>query len=227
MKAWGIQTDNQRIPSKDEIGNLIKLVGYKDLAVEPSQLTAKLARTGQIVDLGGIAKGYAGDAAIKILKDNGIQSAFVNLGGNVVVLGNKPDGSPWKIGVQNPRAENGKYLGILKVKDKAIISSGDYERYFEKDGVRYHHILDSKTGYPSDSGLIGTTIVADKSIDGDTLSTATFVLGLDKGMQLIESLEGVEAIFITKDKKVYTTNGLKDIFTFEDESKEYQYVEKR
>ena len=227
VKAWGIQTDNQRIPSKDEIGNLIKLVGYKDLAVEPSQLTAKLARTGQIVDLGGIAKGYAGDAAIKILKDNGIQSAFVNLGGNVVVLGNKPDGSPWKIGVQNPRAENGKYLGILKVKDKAIISSGDYERYFEKDGVRYHHILDSKTGYPSDSGLIGTTIVADKSIDGDTLSTATFVLGLDKGMQLIESLEGVEAIFITKDKKVYTTNGLKDIFTFEDESKEYQYVEKR
>ncbi|MDF2524376.1 MAG: thiamine biosynthesis protein ApbE, partial [Clostridiales bacterium] len=130
VKAWGIQTENQRVPPKEEINNLMKLVGYKDLTINSSELTAKLARQNQIVDLGGIAKGYAGDAAIKIYKDKGIKSAFVNLGGNVVVLGNKPDGTPWKIGVQNPRAENGRYLGILKLKDKAIVSSGDYERYF-------------------------------------------------------------------------------------------------
>ncbi|MCX7921860.1 MAG: FAD:protein FMN transferase [Clostridia bacterium] len=227
VKTWGIFTEHPRVPSKEEIKSLLSLVGYKDLSIDSKKLTAKLARPRQIADLGGIAKGYAGDAAIEVYKDYGINSAFINLGGNVVVLGGKPDGSPWKIGVQNPRAENGKYVGILSVKDKAVVSSGDYERYFEKDGVRYHHIIDPKTGYPSNSDLIGTTIVADKSIEADALSTATFILGLDKGMKLIESLDGVDAVFISKDKKVYVTKGLKDVFAFNDESGEYQYVEKR
>jgi FAD:protein FMN transferase len=226
VKAWGVITDHPRVPAQDEINSLLKLVDYKDINIDSKNNTAMLAREGQSVDLGGIAKGYAGDEAIKILKEDGIKSGYISLGGNIVVLGNKPDGTPWNIGIQNPRAENGKYIGIVKVSDKAVVTSGDYQRYFEEDGVRYHHILDPKTGYPSNSGLISTTIITDKSIDADALAK-TFVLGLDKGMKFIESLNGVEAIFVTSDKKVYITKGLKDVFKFEDETNEFQYVEKR
>jgi len=228
VKAWGIGTDNHRVPSKDEIDELLKLVNFRDLRVDNTKLTASLAHKGQIVDLGGIAKGYAGDEAIGVLKENGIKSALVNLGGNVVVLGSKPDGSPWTVGIQNPRATAGKYLGTVSVRDKAVVSSGDYERFFMKDGIRYHHILDPRTGYPADSGLISTTIIADSAIDADALSTSVFILGLDKGMQLVESLDGVDAIFVTEDKKVYVTEGLKDIFVFyHEDSKDFDYVEKR
>ncbi|MEG6611542.1 FAD:protein FMN transferase [Pseudoclostridium thermosuccinogenes] len=225
--AWGIFTDNPRVPSKDEIDKLKSLVNYRDISINNADSSAYLARKGQIVDLGGIAKGYAGDVAVEILKAKGVKSALINLGGNVVALGSKPDGNPWSIGIQNPRAPTGEYIGIVKVRDKAVVSSGDYERFFEKDGVRYHHILDPRTGYPADSGLIATTIVADSSTDADALSTSVFVLGLEKGMQLVERLDGVDAIFITEDKKVYITEGLKESFTFKDESKEFTYVEER
>jgi len=225
VKEWGIFTDNPQIPSQERIKELLPLVDYKTVQLDSAAGTAMLPTKGQMIDLGGIAKGYAGDEAIRIYKENGITSGFINLGGNVVVLGAKPDGTPWNIGVQNPRGVNGKIIGKVAIKDKALVSSGDYERYFEKDGVRYHHILDPKTGSPSKSGLIGVTIVADSSTDGDALSTSVFVLGLDKGMALVESLEGIDAIFITEDKKVYATSGLKDKFTFEDESKEYKYEE--
>lgn len=227
VKAWGIYTEDPRIPTENELLSLKKLVDYRKVGLDSEDLNAKLRIEGQIVDLGGIAKGYAGDEAIGIYQKHGIKSAFVNLGGNIVTHGTKPDGSPWRIGVQNPRAASGIYVGIIEVQDKAIVSSGDYERYFEKDGVRYHHIVDPRTGHPADSGLIGTTIVADFSIDADALSTAVFVLGLEKGRELIETLDGVEAVFITKDKKVYTTSGLEKAFTFKDEGKEYEYVKKR
>lgn len=227
VKAWGIFLDNPRIPPKGEIEDLLGLVNYNSIVVEKDHNRAKLEKKGQIVDVGGIAKGYAGDEALEIYKKNGVKSAFISLGGNIAALGGKPDGSPWKIGVRNPRGPEGTYIGIVSVKDKAVVSSGDYERYFEQDGKRYHHILDPKTGYPAKAGLIGTTIVADLSIDADALSTATFVLGLDRGMELVESLRGVDAIFVTEDKKVYVTEGLKKVFKFEDESKEFEYVEKR
>ncbi|MCX7749527.1 MAG: FAD:protein FMN transferase [Clostridia bacterium] len=227
VKAWGIFTQNPRVPEKGEISRLLSLVDDKDLTINEQEHWAKLSKKGQVVDLGGIAKGYAGDAAINIYKKYNIKSAYINLGGNVVVLGSKPDGTPWKVGIQNPRAQNGVYMAVLSVKDKAVVSSGDYERYFEKDGIRYHHIIDPKTGYPADSDLIGTTIVADLSIDADALSTATFVLGLEKGMRLAQSIEGVEAVFITKDKKVYATKGLEENLKMDDESKEFEYVKKR
>lgn len=227
VKAWGIFTDNARVPERAEIDELKKLVGYNDILIDEKNNTAKLARAGQIADLGGIAKGYAGDEAIRIYKEYGLKSAFVNLGGNVVVMGKKPDGTEWNVGVQNPRGGNGEIIGIIKVTDKAVVSSGDYERFFMVDDKRYHHIIDPKTGYPSESDLIGTTIVADSSMQADAMSTAVFILGIDKGMEFIESIKGVEAIFITKDKKVYITSGLKDKFTINDESKEYTYVEKR
>ncbi|HHW32219.1 MAG TPA: FAD:protein FMN transferase [Clostridiaceae bacterium] len=227
VKAWGINTPNERIPSENEIEELLTLVNYKDINIDRENLQAKLERPGQIVDLGAIAKGYAGDEVIKIYKKYGIESAYVNLGGNVVVLGTKPDGTPWRIGIQDPRKPNGFYVAILTLVDKAVVTSGDYERYFERDGKRYHHIIDPRTGSPSHSGLISATIVSDSSIDADALSTSVFILGLDKGMELIESLPGIEAVFITENKEVYVTSGLTDYFSMAGESRDYKYVEKR
>lgn len=226
VKAWGVFTDQPRVPEKGELERLMKLTDYRRLKIDRGHSSAQLEIEGQIADLGGIAKGHAGDEAIAIYRKHGVKSAYINLGGNVVVLGKKPDGTPWRIGIQNPRGPSQSYLGIVTVEDKAVVSSGDYERYFEKDGVRYHHILDPKTGYPASSGLIGTSIIADVSMDADALSTATFVLGLEKGMKLVNSLQGVEAIFVTEEKEIYVTEGLKGNFKFTDQSGEFRYVEK-
>jgi len=227
VKEWGISTDKPAVPSMERLQNLMSLVNYRDITIDREESKAKLEKKGQLIDLGGIAKGFAADEAIEIYREHNIRSAFINIGGNIALLGGKPDGSPWKVGIRNPRGPEGSYIGIISAKDKAIVSSGDYQRYFIKDGTKYHHIIDPKTGYPADSGLIGTTIIADLSVDADALSTATFVLGLEKGMELIEKIEGVEAVFITKDKKVYATEGLAGSFKFEDDSKGYEYVKKR
>ncbi|WP_243122887.1 FAD:protein FMN transferase [Haloimpatiens lingqiaonensis] len=221
VKLWGIGTDKARIPSKEEIEKAKELINYKNIEInEDGQIYLK--KSGMKIDLGAIAKGYGADEIKSMLIKNGVKSAFINIGGNVNLLGSKTDGSPWKIGVQNPLKDKGEYLGILTTEDKSIVTSGNYERYFEKDGKRYHHIFDVKTGYPADKGLISTTIVSDKSIDGDALSTTTYVLGLEKAIKLVESQKGVDAIFVTKDKKIYVTSGVKDKFKLTD--KEFQYV---
>jgi thiamine biosynthesis lipoprotein len=165
------------------------------------------------VDLGAIAKGYAADEVARILKENGVKHAIINLGGNVMTIGGNPNGKPWRIGIQDPYNPRGEYLGILPIKDKTVVTSGTYERYFIENGKRYHHILDPDTGYPTDNKLDSVSIITDKSIDGDGLSTSTLLLGLDEGMKLIEKLENVEAIFVTSDKQVYVSSGLKKDFT--------------
>nr|WP_208459744.1 FAD:protein FMN transferase [Clostridium botulinum] len=212
VSLWGIGTDKARIPSKDEINNALILINYKDVVINEKESTVMLKRKGQAIDLGAIAKGYTADELKKILLNYNVSSAFLSLGGNVYVLGNKPDKTPWKIGVQNPLEPRGDYLGIVSVSDKSVVTSGNYERFFERNGKRYHHIFDTKTGYPAEKGLISVSIISDKSIDGDALSTSVYTLGLDEGKKLIESLKGVEAIFVTNDKKVYVTSGLKDVF---------------
>ncbi|WP_061309639.1 FAD:protein FMN transferase [Clostridium botulinum] len=212
VSLWGIGTDKARIPSKDEISNALKLINYKDVIINEKESTVMLKRKGQAIDLGAIAKGYSADELKKVLLNYNVSSAFLSLGGNVYVLGNKPDKTSWKIGVQNPLEPRGDYLGIVSVSDKSVVTSGNYERFFERNGKRYHHIFDTKTGYPAEKGLISVSIISDKSIDGDALSTSVYTLGLNEGKKLIESLKGVEAIFVTNDKKVYVTSGLKDIF---------------
>lgn len=222
VKLWGIGTENETVPSQKEISEALNLVNYKDIEITKSNNSIKLKREGQAIDLGGIAKGYAADEINNILTRNDISSAVISLGGNIFVKGHKPSGDLWKIGVQNPLDTRGEYIGIVSAADKSIVSSGNYERYFVKDGKRYHHIFDPKTGYPSEKGVIGTTIISDKSLDGDVLSTSVYVLGLEKGIKLIENLEGIEAIFITEDKKVYTTSGLNDIFQLKNEEFTYE-----
>lgn len=227
VKSWGIGTDQERVPTQEELNKLLPLINYKDLEVDGN--SAGLKRPGQMVDLGGIAKGYAGDEAIKIYKRNGIKSGFINLGGNVVTLGSKPDGSPWTVGIRNPRPKapmsGQQIVGTVTVTDKAVVTAGDDQRFFELDGKRYHHIIDPHTGYPAQSDLMSVTLITDSSFDADALDTAVFILGLEKGKKLIQQYGGVEAVFITTDKKIYVTDGLKGNFKLHDESNEYQYVE--
>ncbi|MGE4272989.1 MAG: FAD:protein FMN transferase [Desulfitobacterium sp.] len=225
VKSWGIGSAGERIPSDAELQKLLPLVNYQDLIIEGN--TGYLKNEGQEVDLGGIAKGYAGDVAVEIYKKHGIESAFINLGGNVVTMGSKPDGSPWRVGVRNPRpssAENGELVGMVEVIDKAVVTAGDDQRFFEEGGIRYHHILNPHTGYPAQSDLMSVTLITDSSLEADALDTAAFILGLERGRAMLEQYGGVEAIFITTDKKIYVTKGIKDSFEFNDASKEYEYV---
>lgn len=224
VKTWGIGTDNPKVPAENVVRELSSLVDYKDVLIDEKTCSASLRRKGQMVDLGGIAKGYIGDLAVSIYKKHGIKSACANLGGNVVVVGGKPDGSPWKVGIQNPRGHNGELVGTVEVVDKAVVTSGDYQRYFFKDGRRYCHIFDPRTGYPIDSGLMSVTIIASSSADADGLAKV-IVLGLDRGMELVKAYGKAEAIFITSDKKIYATPGLRDKFRFEDATHEYTYVQ--
>ena len=175
-------------------------------------MSAELGRAGQAVDLGGIGKGYAGDRAKEVLRDHGIASAYANLGGNVITVGHKPDGTPWQIGIQHPRQE-GALLGVLSVTDRSVVTSGDYQRfYIDGHGKRQHHILDPTTGYPAASGLISVTVVTDRSMVADVLSTALFVAGLERGLGLLEGYARAEAIFVDANLRVYVTRGLRPYF---------------
>ncbi|AGB18370.1 FAD:protein FMN transferase [Thermoanaerobacterium thermosaccharolyticum] len=209
---WGIGTNHARVPSESQIKEVMKYINYRDVLLNAKDYEVKLKKQGMAIDLGGIAKGYAADEIENIMKKNGIKHALINLGGSSVYMyGSKPDGSNWNIGIQDPFGDKGKYFAIVSGKDMLIDTSGNYERYFIQNGKRYHHILNPFTGYPAESGVVSTTIVSTniKSIDADALSTITFILGVEKGMKLIESMPGVDAIFVTPDYKVYATSGLK------------------
>lgn len=217
VKLWGINTDHARVPAPEEIKEKLPLVDYHNILLDEANKKVMLTNKGMALDLGGIAKGYSADAVAEVLKKNGVEHAIINLGGNVLVMGSKPGGEDWKVGIQNPLAERGEYMGIVHVSDKAVVTSGIYERFFEQDGKRYHHILDTNTGYPVDNSLAGVTIVTDKSIDGDALAKA-FCMGVEEGLKFIEAQKNAEAIFVTKDSKVYVTPGIKKSFEITDAS---------
>jgi len=168
------------------------------------------------IDLGAVAKGFIADKVLELFKANGVKSAIINLGGNVLLLGTKPEGIPFKIGIQNPFDLRGSYLGIIKASDLSIVTSGIYERYFEADGKKYHHILNPKTGYPVENDIMGISVITGKSIDGDCLSTSLFMLGSVKAVDLVEKLENTEAVIITKDKKIILSSGAEKIFSLID-----------
>lgn len=215
VNLWNIGTDKARVPSPQEIKDKLPLVNYKGIVFDDKNRTIMLKNKGMSIDLGGIAKGYAADKVAETLKADGVKHAIINLGGNVLTIGTKPDGQPWRIGIQTPFKPRGDYLGIVEVSNKAVVTSGVYERYFEKNGKLYHHLLNPFTGYPADNHLYSVTIITDKSVDADALSK-TFIMGLDQGMKLVESLKGVQAIFVTDDKQVYITPGLKGNFKITD-----------
>ncbi len=213
VKLWNIGTEYAAVPEKDKLEKAVELVGYKGLLLDRENLSAKLEKPGMKVDLGGIAKGYAADEAARVLKENGIEHAIINLGGNVMTIGGNPNGKPWGIGIQDPFNPRGKYLGIVPAKDQTVVTSGIYEKYFEENGKKYHHILEPFSGYPVENELCSVSIITKRSIDGDGLSTTALALGLKGGMKMIEEVKNAEAVFVTSDKKVYVSSGLKETFT--------------
>ena len=217
MQLWGFTTGNFAVPSESDLAAKLALVdaGKIILSEENGQTSISLPE-GMEIDLGGIAKGYTSGRVMDVMKSYGIKSAVINLGGNAHVLGNKTDGSQWKVGIQDPEDENG-YLGGVSVTDKAIITSGGYERYFvDKDtGVKYHHIIDPKTGYSANNGLISVTIVSADSTLADGLSTSLFVLGTEEAITYCEehcAEDGFDAIMEDEDGKLYITDGIYDDF---------------
>ncbi|KLU75884.1 thiamine biosynthesis protein ApbE [Clostridium botulinum] len=217
VRIWGIGTEHARIPNNSEISNAKKLINYNNVSLDEKNNKVTLGKSQQM-DLGAIAKGYTADEVKKVFLKHNIKSGTINLGGNVMTIGNKVDGSEWKIGMQNPFGTRDDCMGIVYGKNLSVVTSGNYERYFEKDGVRYHHILDIDTGYPSKSEVISATIISENGIDGDALSTTVYILGVEKGLELIEELKGIDAILITKDRKVYVTKNIKNKFEIIDES---------
>ncbi|MGZ9586387.1 FAD:protein FMN transferase [Paenibacillus marinisediminis] len=212
VNSWNIGHEDAHVPPQAEIDADLPLVGYEMVQLDEANQTVTLEKPGMVMDLGGIAKGYAADVIANYIREAGYNSAIVDLGGNIYAVGEKPGGLDWTIGVQDPNETRGNPIGKMKVKDKTIVTSGVYERYFVENGKHYHHILDRKTGYPVDNNLNSVTIVTDKSTDADALSTAIFSLGIEKGLEFIESKTDAEAIFITKDQKVYMSSGISKIF---------------
>lgn len=217
LDAWGFTKDERRVPFADELKELLSHTGCGKVALEKTAdgWTITLLDGAQL-DLGGIAKGYAADLLRAQLEKEGVTSATLDLGGDVFVMGRKTDGSDWRIAVKDP-ADTESYLGVVSAADKFIVTSGVYERYFEENGVRYHHILDPKTGCPAESGLVSVTVLCGNGAWADALSTACFVLGPDGALALRDDLadQGTdfELILATDDGRVLYTDGLADAFT--------------
>ena len=225
---WGIGTDNARVPAQSEIDEALTHVGYENIKLLGNNQVQLL--NGAQVDLGGIGKGYAGDAVHRLALDNSEHTNWhiiARLSGNIELFGGKTaeaENRNWNIGIADPD-DNTDSIAVVSLGDGSVVTSGDYERYFEQDGKRYHHIFDPKTGYPADSGLRGVTVIDPCSTKADALTTALFVMGLDKGMQFCAENE-IAAVFITSDKQVYTTSGVEDYtFEFLGEKKGYTYAE--
>ncbi|MEG2867679.1 MAG: FAD:protein FMN transferase [Terrisporobacter sp.] len=212
VKLWSIGLPEARVPSKEEIESVLGYINYTDIELNENDKSIFLKNPNMLIDLGGIAKGYAADEISEVLTENGVNSAIIDLGGNVYTHGTKVTGEDWNVGIQNPISTRGDILGTIKVNNKSIVTSGTYERFIEEDGVKYHHILNPKTGYPYENNISGISIISDKSIDGDALSTSVFAMGLEYGLEFIESQQNVEAIFVTTDKKVYLSSGMKTVF---------------
>ena len=212
-QLWNLESDNPYIPSKSELTELLLETGWEKINLGDGEVFLK---DGVQIDLGAVGKGIGCDEARKMLEEADADAAVVSVGGSILTYGKKPDGKPWKIGIANPRNEDGEsYLGSLTIDGTCSIStSGDYEKYVIEDGVRYHHILDPKTGYPAENGLVSVTIVSSDGTLADGLSTSLFIMGEEKAAEFWKAHSNeFEAIFATDDGTIYVTEGLKDSFT--------------
>lgn len=206
-KLWDFSGETEKLPGAAALKEAATHVDYRKLVIESSAVELP---DDMGLDLGGIAKGYIADRLNEFLREKGVKSALINLGGNVLTVGRRAtDDAPWVVGIQDPKAENGANKLTLKAEDLSVVTSGNYERFFILDGVRYHHLLNPATGWPVNEGLDSVTILSKSSAMGDALSTASYVLGLDKGMELIKQYDGVDAIFVNSDGSVVMTDGAK------------------
>lgn len=199
-------TDNHLIPDENELKKAVENIGYNQIDIKGNDVL--ITNPDTFIDTGGIAKGYIADRLKEYLLKNDIKKGIINLGGNVLLLGTKTDGTNYNIGIQRPFGSEGETIAIVNAKDKSIVTSGIYERYFYKDDILYHHILDTKTGYPIKNDILSVTIISDKSVDGDGLSTSLFALGMEEGLQLIETIPDTETIYIDNEYNLHLSSGL-------------------
>ncbi len=202
---WDFTAEDPQVPEDSLIQAALPKCDYHNISVDKDKNEITLKTDDTAIELGAIAKGYIADRLKDYLISQNVKSAIINLGGNVLCIGGKPDNSAFKIGIQKPFADRSETIAVMDIRDKSVVSSGIYERCFEQDGILYHHLLNPKTGYPYDNGLIAVTIISDKSVDGDALSTTCFALGLEDGMKLAESLDDVQSFFVTSDYEIHYT----------------------
>lgn len=198
---WDFTSGEKQIPDPQTLVEAQKHVGYEKVELKGNKI--RFQEDGMGLELGAIAKGYIADKIKEFLISEGIESAVIDLGGNVLCIGTRPDGEAFRVGIQKPFADRNETVATAGIRDRSVVSSGIYERYFEKDGKLYHHILNPKSGYPYENGLTAVTILSDESVDGDGLSTVCFALGLEKGLELINSLPDTQAVFITEDGELH------------------------
>lgn len=210
MELWGFPTKNYRVPSEKEIEEKLKLVGSDKIDFNEETRKISFKNKGMEIDFGGIGKGYITDELVKILTDEKVESAIINLGGNVFGFRKKPDGSLWNIAIRDPN-EPDKYMAAIRLEDSAVITSGGYERYFEENGIIYHHILDPRTGKPSDSGLKSVSIISKDGTLADALSTSLFIMGEEKAIGYWkENGSNFDILLMTKDNRLLVSAGIKD-----------------
>ncbi|MGL4282326.1 MAG: FAD:protein FMN transferase [Eubacterium aggregans] len=227
VDLWGIgEPETREPPSAEAIAQALALVDYKKVVLDSDSHSVYLSEPGMKLNLGAIAKGFIGEEARADLQSEGVEHAILNLGGNVVLIGGKTNGQDFVVGVEDPEDKGSTPLGSIRTKDMAVVTSGDYERYFtDATGVRYHHILSAKTGHPADSSLHQVTVVCADSTQADALTTSLFLMGTDFAKDYIEKNDGVEGILVTTDNTIWVSSGLVDSFVFDEGNKgdQYQY----
>ena len=205
---WDFTSEEKIVPDEQELEKVQKLVGYEKVELQGNRF--RFAEEGMGLELGAIAKGYIADRIKEFLVSKGVESAIIDLGGNVLCVGKRTDGGPFRVGIQKPFAKRSETVETTEIIDRSVVSSGVYERYFEKDDQFYHHILNPKDGYPYDNGITSVTIISEYSVDGDALSTSCFALGLEKGMELFDSLQDVRAVFITENGEIHFSDKFRE-----------------
>ncbi len=213
LTAWGFTTGENRVPAETELAELLEKVGYDKVELNNDQIQME---PGGMIDLGAVGKGYAGDEAAQILRERGITAALLDIGGNIQAIGTKPDGSDWRVGLKDPFS--GGVLGIIQVSDVAVVTSGNYERFFiGEDGKVYGHVIDPATGHPVENGIASVSVIASEGKLCDALSTALFVMGLENAQDYWRQRRNYEMILIMEDGDIYLTEGIRDSFSLNSE----------
>ena len=217
VKLWGIGSDKAHVPAQEQIRSALRLVGWRDVVLDERAKTVALRRPGMTLDFGALLKGFAAVETGRILSSHGVRSAVVDVGGSILALGSRPDGAPWRIGIQKPDAPTGVSLGVVEVRDEVVNTSGSYEQFFVSRGRRYQHILDPRTGYPVDDGVVSATVISNRlrNADGPTLSI--MALGVERGLAFAKQL-GVDTVILDSHRVIHMTPGVSQRFTLLDQT---------
>jgi FAD:protein FMN transferase len=217
VKLWGVDSDKAHVPKPEDIRAALRLIGWRDVILDDTAGTVTLRRPGMTLDFGALLKGFAAVETGRVLTARGVRSAIIDVGGSVLALGSRPDGTPWRIGIQKPDAPRGVSLGRVEVRDAVVNTSGSYEQFFSQNGRRYQHIMDPHTGYPIDNSVESVTVIADRLHNGDGPSLSVLALGVEKGLALAAQL-GIDVIIVGSDRRIHMTPGATRRFTLVDSS---------